>query len=500
LQLTERRAADENLPAVISRWALAHGFFGEPDASAFRLIGYGLICRSPKGNVPMKNPVLFVTAIIIAYMALVGQADDSTPKPNILLIMADDLGAESLGCYGCNNFQTPNLDLLAWTGMRFENCYATPYCVPSRMQLMTGRYPLRTGWSANKWGEGRFFDPAKETSFAQILRAAGYATCVVDKWMLCYDFQQRPTTFRDAGFDEHFMWRLWDTSIPLEQRVAPNNPITPGLWNAALWKDGPKQAPGGSYAPDLFCDFLVDFIRRNRDGPFLAYWPMHLVHLETYHGRTTPPTPDTIDSRGKGDTSGRNIDKQRGMADMILYMDKLIGRLVTEIDRLGIRENTLILFTGDNGTSPGVRSKMDDRSIPGGKGKLSEAGCRVPLIANWFGTTPAGVVSDDLVDFTDFLPTLTEAAGAELPKDVTIDGRSFLPQLRGGQGEPRAWVFCQLNNRWFLRDQRWTLNDRGQLLDVRNRYDPEKPVDSAEATDARSRLSKAATRLLKSGL
>lgn len=379
------------------------------------------------------------------------QADDGS-RPNVLLILADDLGAECLGCYGGETFETPNLDALARSGMRFENCYATPYCVPTRMQLMTGQYPFRTGWSRNQWGEDHYFDAARETSFAQILRGAGYTTCIVDKWMLCYDFQQRPTTFSDAGFDEHFMWRLWDTSIPVKQRVAPNNPITPGLWDAALWKNGPMRAPAGSYAPDLFCDFLIDFIRRNREGPFLAYWPMHLVHLETFHGRTTPPTPDTLQTRGQGSITGRNIGKQQGMADMILYMDKLIGRLVACLDDLGIRENTLILFTGDNGTSEGIRTVVHGRPVPGGKGKLSDVGCRVPLVANWPGTIRPGGVSEDLVDFTDFLPTLAEAAGAALPDGVTIDGRSFLPQLRGEEGQPREWVFCQLNDRWFLRD------------------------------------------------
>ena len=419
------------------------------------------------------------------------RAADAAKPPNVLLILADDLGAECLGCYGGTSFSTPNLDALAESGIRFENCYATPYCIPSRMQLMTGRYPFRTGWSQNKWGENCYFDPAKETSFAQILRSAGYTTCVVDKWMLCYDFQQRPTTFTDAGFDEHFMWRLWDTSLPHQKRVAPNNPITPGLWNAALWRNGPEEAPAGTYAPDLFCDYLIDFIKRNRDGPFLAYWPMHLVHLETFHGRTTPPTPDTLHTHGKGGVSGRNIDKQQGMADMICYMDKLVGRLVTELDRLRIRENTLILFTGDNGTSEGIRTEINGRPVPGGKGKLSESGCRVPLVANWKGTICPGTVSEDLIDFTDFLPTLVEAAGTRVPDSITIDGQSFLPQLRGEKGQPREWVFCQLNDHWFIRDHQWMLTDKKELLDITDRYAPEEATDSIESTAARERLRQA---------
>ena len=224
---------------------------------------------------------------------------------------------------------------------------------------------------------------------------------------------------------------------------------------------------------------------------------MHLVHLETFSGRTTPPTPDTLHTCGKGDTSGRNIDKQQGMADMIQYMDKLVGRLVARLDELGIRENTLILFTGDNGTSEGIRTAVDGRVVPGGKGGLDERGCRVPLVANWQGTTPPGVVSNDLVDFTDFFPTLVEAAGVELPEGLAIDGYSFLPQLRGEKGRPREWIFCQLNDRWFIRDQQWMLTSKKELLDVTERYTPEKAPDCPEATAARERLLQAVTRLRK---
>ncbi len=420
-------------------------------------------------------------------------ADDLSAdrKPNIVLIMADDLGAECLGCYGGTSFRTPVLDKLARTGVRFNNCYATPVCITSRMQLMTGRYPFRTGWTSNTWGEELYFDPAKETSFAQLLRSAGYATCVVDKWMLSYDFQHRPQVFREAGFDEHYMWRLWDTSIPRNRRVAPNNPITSGTWDAAIWQDGPCNDGIGHYGPDLFCQHLIDFIERHQDKPFLAYWPMHLVHTETVCGRTTPPTPDTLHTKGHGDTSGKNIDKQQGMADMIFYMDKLVGRVVSTLDRLGIRGRTLILFTGDNGTTCGIRSKVDGNTVLGGKGHLSEAGCRVPLLVNWQGTVPGGRALDNMVDFTDFLPTMAEAAGADLPAGVKIDGQSFLAQAKGQAGTTRSWVYCHLNAHFFIRDKRWMLHDDGRLLDLSDRYAPHPAQASAEADAARCTLQRA---------
>jgi len=304
---------------------------------------------------------------LLAWSALAGSAmlpdwaqanATSSTRPNIVLIMADDLGAECLGCYGGTSFKTPHLDSLARTGLRFENCYATPYCVPSRMQLMTG-----------------------------------------------------------------------------------------------------------------------------------------LVHTETFHGRTTPPTPDTVDTTPGRDRSGRSTEKQPGMAAMIEYMDELVGRPVSALDRLEVRENTLILFTADNGTTSGIRCEVGGRVILGGKGQLSESGCRVPLVVNWPGATPNAAVCDDLIDFSDFLPTLVDAASAKLPADVTIDGRSFLPQVKGEPGRPREWVYCQLGNRDFIRDQRWMLHSDGRLFDVTNRYAPKPATDSVDAQAARTRLERAVEKL-----
>ena len=188
---------------------------------------------------------------------------------------------------------------------------------------------------------------------------------------------------------------------------------------------------------------------------------------------------------------------------MVAYMDKIVGRIVRKLDELGLRENTLVLFTGDNGTPKGITSAMrDGRRIKGGKGLTTDAGTHVALIANWKGTTRAGKVCGDLVDFNDFLPTLAEVAGASLAKDVRTDGRSFLPQLRGRKGNPKDWIFCHYGPKHggrklkrFVRDKRWKLYHTGELFDVEADPLEREPIvlgqGGEQAAAARQRLQAA---------
>ncbi|MHC4659581.1 MAG: sulfatase-like hydrolase/transferase [Planctomycetota bacterium] len=187
-------------------------------------------------------------------------------------------------------------------------------------------------------------------------------------------------------------------------------------------------------------------------------------------------------------------------------MDKLIGRIVSTLDELGLRQNTLILFTTDNGTprefitkavdgkyiEEPIISKVGDNTIIGGKGKLTDAGTRVPLIANWPGTTPAGKVCDDLIDFSDFMPTFAELAGTTPPKDRVVDGVSFAPQLKGKKGNPRAWAYCQSGAKAWVRTKRWKLYRDGRLYDMQNDHLEKSPIlphtDRAETSKIRKRL------------
>jgi arylsulfatase A len=180
--------------------------------------------------------------------------------------------------------------------------------------------------------------------------------------------------------------------------------------------------------------------------------------------------------------SRESKDKQRNFEDMVQHMDRIVGRIVEQTEKLGIAENTLILFTGDNGTNKAIKSTLGDRVIVGGKGNTTDAGTRVALVAYQPGTVPSGVVSQDLIDFSDFVPTFQQLAGAAIPKG--LDGRSFAPQLAGQPGNPRPWMYCYYNPRpektmpvRFVRDQRWKLYGDGRFYDIANDPEEKSPID-----------------------
>jgi arylsulfatase A len=338
---------------------------------------------------------------------------------------------------------------------------------------MTGRYNFR---NYLRFG---YFD-FRERTFAHVLKDAGYATCVAGKWQLIGAGANGPYK---AGFDEYCLWHIEDAFAPKDSRYRNPKIIQNGKLLGIL---------EGKYGPDVFCDYINGFIERKKAGPFLVYYPMALTH------NPFEPTPDSPEW-------GQSVSNKRFYVDMVEYMDKIIGRIVRKLDDLGLRENTLILFTGDNGTAVGIASRMQDGgTIDGGKGSTTDAGTHAALIANWRGTIPAGKVRGDLVDFSDILPTLAEVSGAPLPEGVTIDGRSFLPQLRGRKGNPRDWIFCwyqsdpgdQLHR--FARDRRWKLYDQsnaaraGKLFDVEADRLEQNPIEPGqggnEAAQARTRL------------
>jgi arylsulfatase A len=393
-------------------------------------------------------------------VAFAGEAPAARRPPNLVIILADDLGAECLSSYGGTSYRTPNLDALARSGVRFENACATPLCSPSRVQLMTGRYGFRTGWTRLIGRDTPPFLDPKERTFGHVLQAAGYATALAGKWQLA-NFRERPDHVKECGFDEYCAW-TWTLDGKRPSRY----------WDPSIWQDGKlREGTAGRYGEDVFADFLIDFMRRNRSRPFLAYYPMALVHAPY------DPTPAQPGAR-----EGKRRASRENFPAMVEYMDSTVGRIVHAVDELGLLEDTLIIFTGDNGTPRDITSRMGPLDVPGGKGQVTHVGTHVPFIASWKGVTPPGRVVMDVIDLSDVLPTIAEVARAPLPRGVTIDGRSFAPELRGEPGSPREWVFSQLGDERFARDRRWILHGDGRLHDLE--ADPFEKKDLAASASA----------------
>lgn len=400
------------------------------------------------------NRVLLVAGIC-AWLCAGGAEGMGWPlraRPNIVLILADDYGIDGVGCYGSDRFsgKTPHIDALAAGGIRFERCYSAPLCGPTRCLLTTGRYAFRTGALCNR--PTKRVPSAAEPSVAKVLKDAGYATGMAGKW------KQMSESPADWGYGEYL-----------------TDPKPGGyFWEKEYARNGKKiESETEFYYPDLAHGFALEFIRKHARGPFFFYYSTHLVHGPIVR------TPDT--KQGTADPVALYDDN-------VAYLDKQVGGLVAELDALGLRERTLILFAGDNGTSR-ESGTIRGRRVNGCKGTMLEGGARVPLIANWKGTAPAGWVLRDLVDFSDFFPTLAELAGARMPGGVVFDGRSFAPRLRGEAGDPREWVFVQLRENWYVRDDGWKLNQAGELFDMSDSPFVEAPVGD-ESRDPRAAVAR----------
>ena len=411
-----------------------------------------------------------IAIAFVIFCMVPGRARAEAPsKPNIIFILADDLGLDGVSAYGADKHRTPSIDALAASGIRFQNGYASPLCGPSRCLLMSGRYAFRTGGITNQsWRpNGPGAKSADEFPIARLLKEAGYATGQAGKW------RQVGELPGNWGFDEFIT----------------DNTAGGWYWQTKFNKNGTVvDLPEGTYGPDVVQEFTYDFIRRHRDKPFFFYYANHLVHKPTLR------TPDT--SAGTRET-------EKLYDDNIRYMDKQVGGLVAELEKLGLRKNTLIVFAGDNGTAAGYPSLLKGRMIHGAKGSMLEGGSHVPFIASWPGVTPAGKVLEDLVSFADPYATFAEVAGAKLPANLTIDGKSFAPQLRGEAGTPRSWAYVQLGSHWFVREPGFKMNEKGELFDMSDAPFTEKLIaaeaDTEQSKAGRQRLTAALAGLNPAG-
>ena len=336
--------------------------------------------------------------------------------------MVDDLGPEWISSYGAEGIETPNIDKLAEGGLLFTNAYSMPQCTPTRATLLTGQYPFRHGWvnhwDVPRWGAGCHFDPEHNITFARQLKKVGYSTAIAGKWQI-NDFRVQPKVLSDHGFDEWSVWTGYE---------AHNRPSAERYWDPYVFSSfAPSKTYAGRFGPDVYNDFLLDFLDRHRREPMLLYYPMVITHGPLVH---TPHEPFATST----------MQKHKAM---VRYTDYLVGRLMKKIDDLGLRERTIVIFTTDNGTSGGIDGSIAGREIKGGKARLTENGPRQPFIVNGPGIVPAGKTTDALTDFTDLMPTFVELAGADLPEGVTLDGKSIAGVILGKDSTgPRDWMLA----------------------------------------------------------
>lgn len=331
--------------------------------------------------------------------------------------MVDDLGKEWFTSYGATEINTPNIDQMVSKGVKFNNVYSMPQCTPSRVALMTGQYPYTNGWvnhyDVPRWGHGVNFDAQKNPSFAKSLQENGYKTCVAGKWQI-NDFRIEPDAMKKAGFDAFCMWTGYESG---------NKPSDKRYWNPYIYTNSGSKTYEGSFGPDIFSDFIIDFAKKNKEEPMCIYYPMVLTHSPFVH---TPHEPDV------------KTKYEKHLA-MVRYTDFIIGKITKSLEEIGIMDNTYLVFTTDNGTSPSIIGKRNFVYVRGGKAYLTENGINAPFIV----VTPdkQHFETDALVDFTDVLPTLLDLAGVENKLAFKKDGHSFAEVLKGtAKKSKRDWI------------------------------------------------------------
>lgn len=401
-----------------------------------------------------------VRSFIIPCWVLLAAICSAAERPNILFLLADDLGYEMLGCYGGLKAETPHLDKLATEGMRFTRAYGSPVCTPTRMSLYTGQYPTHHGYTGvlpvHKGTKEAVDFKNRFTTYAQLLSDSGYATSTTGKWQLA-TLEFHPDHIRDAGFESWCVWQIWRDGAKTTRYHDP-----------CFNHDGKvRDDIADRFGPDVLADYVIDQMRSatEKGEPFCIHHNMLLPH----------------------EPIGETPDGENSLRGMVTYMDKLIGRIVAAVDDLGIAEQTCIVFLGDNGTDVSATRKTTAGSVTGGKRTLDDGGTHLPLIVRWPGSVPANTTADDLVDVTDLFPTFCELAGVEISDEVEVDGISIAGRLLHSEPHTRDVTVAGFQKKFSVFDGEWRLNSDGTVIDARN-LPAEKIVTGDQAKSVRSRL------------
>lgn len=369
-------------------------------------------------------------------------------KPNIILILADDIGYEVPTYTGGQSYVTTSIDNLAQTGVQFTGCNVCPNCVPTRIELLTGKYGFRnyTGWG--------ILDPAQKT-VANMLQDAGYKTCVAGKWQL----GGGDASIRGFGFDKYLVFEPFYTNDEEnENKYRYKNPRLYQNGNYLL-----KAQTKNKYADDMFVDYISKFIDSNKRSPFFIYYPLSLCHMPF------SPTPD--------DAAYNNWDpvtdgsRPSYFPSMVHYMDKKVQQVIDKVKSSGLSDNTIIIFLSDNGTAKNIYYSYKGNILNGGKGSSSIYGTHVPLIISFPGSISPHQISEGLIDAVDFLPTIADMANIQKPLNFgTLDGISFYPLLSGSHQRLRDWIYFWWHPQQIEKPvfRVWVQNETYKLYDSTN--------------------------------
>jgi arylsulfatase A len=399
-----------------------------------------------------------ILASLLLLVLMMHNAYANTKQPNVVIVLADDLGIESLKTYGGHSTVTPNIDKLAEEGMLFTHCFANPKCTPSRAEFLSGTYPGITGLSKvlTHFRDKQYLDPLKFNSFANQFKKAGYATAVAGKWNISY--LEKNNTVNDLGFDQYCLWQMYDKEGKKRSRyyhpyLRKNNQIL-------------EKEVEDKFGPDVICDFIINFIEENKSQPFMVYYPSLIPHTPYVR---VPDNPEAVKLPDNQLKHGAEC-----FPEMVNYLDKNVGRITAALEKNGLAENTIVVFLADNGTHDWVTSIWGDDKVEiiGGKSTMTDRGSRVPLIVKWPDKIMAGTKCDDLIEFADFMPTFCEIADAPQPKQK-IYGQSFYPQLTGEKGNPREWVHIEWRNFRQIRTKDWIYTNDDKLIKVNKVGEPE---------------------------